>query len=89
MRSLLGLYDLSVETCDPTVCKLFEQGVEGLGYFLPRWDYEKKWSRYSNHEYLCPPAYHCLNRLLLSVLARLTGNSNFREYAEAWNPDHL
>jgi hypothetical protein len=89
MRSLLGLYDLHVETGDPKVYELFVQGVEGLRYFLPRWDYRKKWSLYSNGTYLCPPAYHCQNRLLLTVLARLTGDPYFAEYAETWNPTHL
>jgi hypothetical protein len=89
MTSLLGLYDLYVETGDPKVHELFMQGVEGLRYFLPRWDYRKKWSVYSNGAYLCPPGYHCLNRMLLAVLARLTGDSCFAEYAEAWNPNHL
>lgn len=89
MRSLLGLYDLHVETGDPKVYALFMQGVDGLRYFLPRWDYQKKWSLYSNHNYLCPPAYHCLNRMLLIVLARLTRDSFFAEYAEAWNPARL
>jgi hypothetical protein len=89
MRSLLGLYDLYVEIGDPKVYELFMQGVEGLRYFLPRWDYRKKWTFYSNGAYLCPPAYHCLNRMLLTVLARLTGDSYLAEYAEAWNPTHL
>jgi hypothetical protein len=89
MRSLLGLYDLYVETAEPSVYELFMQGVDGLRYFLPRWDYRKKWSLYSNGAYLSPPFYHCLNRKLLSVLARLTGDSYFAEYAEAWNPAHL
>ena len=89
MRSLLGLYDLYVETGDPKVYELFMQGVEGLRYFLPRWDYRKKWSWYANGDYLCPPAYHCLNRMLLTVLARLTRDSCLANYAEAWNPIHL
>lgn len=89
MRSLLGLYDLYVEIEDPKVYELFRQGVEGLRHFLPRWDYRKKWSLYSNRDYLCPPAYHCLNRMLLTVLARLTGDPRFAEYAEAWDPAHL
>jgi hypothetical protein len=89
LRSLLGLYDLYIEAGDPSVYELFEEGVEGLRYFLPRWDYKKKWSMYSNRAYLCPPVYHCQNRLLLSVLARLTGDPCFAEYAEAWNPDRL
>ena len=89
MRSLVGLYDLHVETGDPKIYELFMQGVEGLRYFLPRWDYRNKWSVYSNRDYLCPPAYHSLNRMLLTVLARLTGDSCFAEYAEAWNPERL
>lgn len=89
MTSLLGLFDLYVETGDTKVHELFSQGVEGLRYFLPTWDYRKKWSVYSNRAYLCPPGYHCLNRMLLIVLARLTGDSYFAEYAENWNPTHL
>ena len=89
MRSLLGLYDLYVEIGDTKVYELFSQGVEGLRHFLPKWDYRKKWSFYSNHSYLSPPPYHCLNRMLLAVLARVTGDSLFAEYAEAWDPAHL
>src|SRR5512135_2259480 len=89
MRSLLGLYDLYMETEESEAYDLFREGVEGLRYFLPRWDYRKKWSWYSNRSYLCPPSYHALNRVLLAVLARLTGESSFAEYAERWNPDRL
>jgi hypothetical protein len=89
MTSLLGLFDLYVETGDSKVYELFMQGVEGVRYFLPRWDYQNKWSWYANHGYLCPPGYHCLNRKLLTVLARLTGEACFAEYAEAWNPARL
>src|ERR1700758_3086029 len=71
------------------IYELFMQGVEGLRYFLPRWDYRNKWSLYSNGAYLCPPGYHCLNRMLLIVLTRLTGDSYFAEYSEAWNPARL
>lgn len=89
MTSLLGLYDLHTETGDRVVWRLFQEGVEGLRYFLPLWDYRKKWSMYSNRGYLSPPGYHCLNRLLLTVLANLTGDSYLAEYAAAWNPDRL
>lgn len=89
MTSLLGLYDLYVETGDPAVKELFEEGTKGLRHFLPRWDYRKKWTVYSNRCYLCPPGYHYLNRVLLSALARVTGDSCFAEYAEAWDPDRL
>jgi len=89
MRSLLGLYDLYIENGDRKVYDLFMEGIDGLRHFLPRWDYRNKWSLYANQSYLCPPAYHCLNRMLLTVLARLTGDSCFAAYAEAWNPAHL
>jgi hypothetical protein len=89
MSSLLGLYDVYVETGDATVKALFDEGVDGLRYFLPRWNYRDKWSWYSNHAYLSPPSYNCLNRLLLSVLGGLTHESRFADYAEVWNPDHL
>jgi hypothetical protein len=89
MTSLLGLYDLYVETGDGKVYKLFMQGVEGLKHFLPRWDYRRKWSFYANRSYLCHPMYHCLNRTLLTSLADLTGDQCFAEYAEAWDPKRL
>ena len=89
MRSLLGLYDLYIETGDEAVHGLFAEGIDGLRYFLPRWDYKNRWSMYSNRCYLCPPNYHCLNRLLLTVLASLTGDSYLAQYAAAWNPDRL
>lgn len=89
MTSLLGLYDLYAETGEAEIYDLFSAGVEGLAHFLPRWDYRKKWSFYSNRAYLCPPGYHSINRVLLTVLARLTGHRSFGEYAEAWNPARL
>jgi hypothetical protein len=89
MTALLGLHDLHVETRDPKVYELFEEGIEGLRYFLPRWDYRRKWSWYANRMYLCPPAYHCLNRILLTALARLTGHLCLAKCAEAWRPERL
>ena len=89
MRSLLGLYDLFVETEDVVVKRLFDEGIEGLKHTLSWWDYRRKWSWYGNHNYLSPPSYHCLNHLLLTVLARLTGEATLSEYAEAWNPHNL
>jgi len=89
MSSLLGLYDLFVETGDPAVGKLFTDGIEGLKSMLPSWDYRKRWSWYASHEYLCPPAYHWLNRVLLEVLGRLSSEPLLAEYAEAWKPENL
>ncbi len=89
MTCLLGLYDLFMETGDGAVERLFTQGLDGLKYLLPNWDYRKKWSWYSSREYLCPPAYHNLNRVLLAVLARLTKEPTLAEYAERWDPARL
>lgn len=89
MTSLLGLYDLFVETGDPKIGQLFTQGVDGLKYMLPKWNYRNKWSWYNNHAYLCPPAYHCLNRLLLTTLGRLSNESCFAECAQSWDPNRL
>jgi hypothetical protein len=89
MSSLLGLYDLFVETGDPAVRNLFTDGIVGLKATLPTWDYRKRWSWYSSREYLCPPAYHCLNRALLDVLGRLSAEPLLVKYAEAWKTDHL
>ena len=89
MTSLLALYDLHAETGDAKVEELFTAGMAGLRELLPWWDYGKKWSWYGCREYLCPPAYHCLNRMLLGELGRLTGDRNLTEHAERWNPENL
>jgi len=89
LTALLGLYDLFVETGDRTVERMFAQGIEGLKQTLPSWDYRHKWSWYCSHSYLCPPPYHCCNRLLLGALARLSNEPVLAEYAESWNPARL
>ncbi len=89
MTALLGLYDLFVETGDASTGKLFTDGIEGLRAMLPVWDYRKRWSWYGSRAYLCPPAYHWLNRSLLEVLGRLTSDSLLAEYAEAWKTERL
>jgi len=89
MTSLIGLHDLYTETEDPVVGRLFEKGIAGLKYALPRWDYGSKWSWYGCRAYLSPPAYHNLNCLLLEVLARLSGEGCLAEYAQRWSPKQL
>jgi len=89
LTSLLGLYDLYVETQDAKVAELFEIGIESLKDLLAYWDYRKRWSWYGHHEYVSPPAYHCLNRMLLSVLGGLTAESSLTERAERWDPANL
>jgi|SRR5271166_4331441 len=89
MTSLLGLYDLYMETEDPATGKLFSDGIAGLRAMLPAWDYRRRWSWYGSRAYLCPPAYHCLNRLLLQVLGSLSSDPVLAECAEAWRPERL
>jgi D-glucuronyl C5-epimerase-like protein len=89
MSSLLGLYDLYVETGDTVTGKLFTDGIKGLRAMLPVWDYRKSWSWYGSRAYLCPPSYHWLNRVLIDVLGRLTSDPILAEYAEAWKPERL
>jgi hypothetical protein len=89
MTSLIGLHDLYTETGDPVVGGLFERGIAGLKYALPRWDYRNKWSLYGCGAYLSPPAYHNLNCLLLEVLGRLSAEPLLTEYAQNWSPKNL
>jgi len=89
MTALLALYDLFVETGDPIVKTLFDEGVAGLKAMLPTWDYRERWSWYGSRAYLCPPQYHCLNRLLLETLNRLTGDILLAAYADKWNMENL
>jgi hypothetical protein len=89
LRSLLGLYDLAVELEDPAVERLFTQGVVGLKHVLHLWDFKSRWSWYGNRAYLCPPNYHCLNRLLLSVVARLSEEPLLGHVAASWDPAKL
>ncbi len=89
MTSRIGLHDLYLETGDPVTGRLFEEGIAGLKYALPRWDYGSKWSWYGCRAYLSPPAYHNLNCLLLEVLARLSGEPRLAEYAQRWSPKQL
>ena len=83
--SLLGLYDLSVQTGDPRVSALFSEGLKGLLSQLDSWNYRNKWSWYGTHGYLCPPHYHKVNCLLLTVLGNLTGKKTLLQLSERWD----
>ena len=83
--SLLGLYDLAVETGSSDIRQLFEDGIDGLKSTLPFWNYRNKWSWYGSHGYLCPPHYHKLNMVLLSILGRLTSDDDLQQFACLWD----
>lgn len=83
--SLLGLYDLAIETGDEAVRRLFDQGVQGLRHNLGYWDYRGKWSWYGSHGYLCPPQYNKLNAILLRILGHLTRDESLKLRAATWD----
>jgi len=87
--SLLGLYDLAVQTGDRHVVQLFTEGMAGLRHTLEFWNYRNKWSWYGSHGYLCPPHYNKLNAALLASLARVTSDATVQRYADAWDPQRL
>jgi hypothetical protein len=89
LRSLLGLYDLVVELEDSNTERLLNQGLAGLKKALHLWDFKGRWSWYGNREYLSPPSYHCLNRLMLLVLGRITNDRTLSAVAESWDPARL
>jgi hypothetical protein len=89
LTGLLGLYDVYQDTKDAEILDLWNRGLDGLKFCLPAWDYQHKWSWYSNHAYLCPPQYHVLNLLLLRSIGRLTEDSAIEEYSLAWDPEGL
>ncbi|MBV9937520.1 MAG: hypothetical protein JO150_03370 [Acidobacteriaceae bacterium] len=89
LTSLLGLYDLYVETEDETVARLLRDGTEGLKELLFSWNYRDKWSWYGCREYLSPPSYHCLNRVLLSIIGRLNEDRDLMQLAKQWDPANL
>ncbi|WP_447986183.1 D-glucuronyl C5-epimerase family protein [Nitrospira sp. Nam74] len=83
--SLLGLYDLAIETGSADIRRLFEDGIDGLKGTLEFWNYRNKWSWYGSHGYLCPPHYHKLNGILLLILGRLTGDTTVEHFATLWD----
>jgi hypothetical protein len=89
MTALLGIYDAEVETGDRKFRALFEDGMRGLKFCLPSWNYRDKWTWYGSGAYLCPPSYHNLNRLLLGILGRLWGDHSMVELSRKWDPRNL
>jgi len=89
LTSLLGLHDLFVETGNQEVKQLFLDGIAGLKSWIHSWDFRGKWSWYGSHEYLCSPAHHCINRLLLQVLGEITADAELAAIADNWNLDRL
>jgi hypothetical protein len=86
--SLLGLWDLAVQTGEERVHHLFADGIAGLRRALDFWDYRGRWSWYGSHGYLCPPQYNVLNAALLEALGAVSGEPALREQAERWHPRH-
>jgi hypothetical protein len=84
--SLLGLYDLAIETGSSAILALFTEGVAGLRAAISSWNYRGKWSWYGTHGYLCPPHYHHLNALLLGMVGELARDTALVQLARQWMP---
>ncbi|HEY3067331.1 MAG TPA: D-glucuronyl C5-epimerase family protein [Methylomirabilota bacterium] len=87
--SLLGLYDVAVESERDDIMRLFREGVDGVRACLPEWDYRSKWSWYGDKEYLSPPLWHAEHCLMLDILGRLANDRTLVAFAEKWNPGRL
>ena len=86
--SLLGLHDLATETGDDVIRSLFDGGVAGLAAEMPRWD-AGTWSWYGRRLYLAPPAYHAINRALLTAVATVAGHRELHDVAGRWDASRL
>ena len=86
--SIWGLYDYAVYQNDSHVMKLYEQGVQTLKTFLPRYDVGY-WSRYDLYPHPMPnlasPFYHELHISQLRAMHQLTSNPEFLEFADRWD----
>jgi D-glucuronyl C5-epimerase C-terminus len=89
LTSLLGLYDLYVETGEEEVQALFQDGVNGLRSLLPYWDYRGRWSWYGSRYYLSPRQYHTQNHKLLHCVARLCNDPMLKSIADGWDLKRL
>jgi hypothetical protein len=88
--ALLALYDLELECQSETKYpELLSSCLDAVEAYLPVWDFRGLWSWYGNEGLLCNPQYHTLNRVMLFLLARISGREALSRTAEAWDPERL
>ena len=85
--ALWGVLDYSRACRDETARQMFDRGVETLLRNLPRYD-TGYWSLYELSQtpprMLASPFYHRLHIVQLQVMAALTGNKRFEDFADHW-----
>lgn len=83
--ALLGVYDYAQFFGDQIAKQLFEETVSGLKRNLRRYD-TGFWNRYDLHptNRLASPMYVRVHVQLLNILAELTGDPFFQNYAAKW-----
>jgi hypothetical protein len=85
--ALWGVFDYWVARSDASARAVFDRGVETLTKNLSRYD-TGYWSLYEQSgtrlRMLASPFYHRLHIVQLRVMAQLTAEGKFGEYAERW-----
>ena len=83
--AILGIHDLAIFCQEQAVADLFDRAVAGLKRNLYRYD-TGYWNLYDLHptRRLASPMYVQVHVRLLEILANLTGDSFFTEYATQW-----
>jgi len=83
-----GVYDLALATGDSTIWKVWSDSVATLKKNLGKYD-TGYWSLYEQSGtrmmMLASPFYHRLHIVQLRVMAKLTGEPMFSEFAERWS----
>jgi hypothetical protein len=86
--ALWGVFDFWLARGDANARRIFDGGVETLLNNLARYD-TGYWSLYEQSgpglQMLASPFYHRLHIVQLRVMATLTGNRRFAEFADRWD----
>lgn len=87
MWALWGVFDFWLVSGDSMARQVFDRGVQTLLQNLPRFD-TGYWSLYEQSgtrlKMLASPYYHRLHIVQLRVMATLTGDRRFTEFADRW-----
>ena len=87
MWALWGVFDFWLAHADPAAKEVFDRGVVTLAHNLERFD-TGYWSLYEQSgtrlKMLASPFYHRLHIVQLRVMAILTGQNVFTEFADRW-----
>ena len=88
-RDALTVLTTNLTTVPDELKPDLQAGIDSINRALEFWNYRDKWTRYGSHGYLSPPHYHKLNGVLLTALAKVTGNTVVARYAEMWGTEKL